>query len=172
MKTGYVHLYTGNGKGKTTAALGLALRAAGAGKKVFIAQFAKGRHSSEHAALARLKDLITFRLYGLKTFVGKTLSVKERQAAGKGLADASEAMSGGRYDMVILDEAAYAASVGLVSTSRILEAVAGRKGSVEVVITGRNAPRALSEAADLITEMKMKKHYYTAGIKARKGIEF
>ncbi len=169
---GYIHVYTGNGKGKTTAALGLALRAAGAGKKVFIAQFVKGQRYSETEAIERCFPEITLKQYGRECFIIKTPTPEDRQAARKGLEEITGILKSGKYDMVVLDEATIALYYNLFSLEELAEAIQQRKEDTELIITGRNAPAALVEMAGLVTEMKEVKHYYNNGVKARKGIEY
>jgi len=156
---GYVHVYTGNGKGKTTAALGMALRAAGAGWKVFIAQFGKGIPSSELDALGRFADLITIRQYG------------PHASAEQGLAECKEVLASGDYALVILDEANVAPMLKLFPVTKILELLDARAEQVELVITGRYAHPSVIDRADLVTEMQEVKHYSRRGILARTGIE-
>jgi cob(I)alamin adenosyltransferase len=167
----YVQVYTGEGKGKTTAALGLALRAAGAGLRVFVAQFVKGMEYSELASLARLADLVTVRQYGLRCFIRGAPKPEDIAAAREGLREAREAVASGRWDVVILDEANIATHFGLFPVEELLEVVDLAAGRVEIVITGRRADPRLIERADLVTEMREVKHYYTKGVAARRGIE-
>jgi cob(I)alamin adenosyltransferase len=167
----YVQVYTGDGKGKTTAALGLALRAAGAGLRVFIAQFVKGMAYSELASLARFADLITVRQYGLRCFIRGAPKPEDIAAAREGLIEVREAVASGRFDMVILDEANIATHVGLFTAEELLEVVELAAGRIEIVITGRRADPRVIERADLVTEMREVKHYYTKGVPARRGIE-
>ncbi|OGJ86038.1 MAG: cob(I)yrinic acid a,c-diamide adenosyltransferase [Candidatus Raymondbacteria bacterium RifOxyA12_full_50_37] len=167
---GYVHVYTGNGKGKTTAALGLALRASGAGKRVLVAQFLKGRASSEHTALKQLKN-IAVQQFGGASFIVKKPSAVDCRCARKGLKTIERAIGSGTYDLVILDEAAVAVYFGLFSEVRLLEIIKNRPAYVEIVVTGRKASKRLIGAADLVTEMKEVKHYFHAGVGSRKGIE-
>jgi cob(I)alamin adenosyltransferase len=169
---GYIHIYTGNGKGKTTAALGLALRAAGAGKKVFIAQFVKGMHYAELDALKRLEPEITLKQFGRDCFITHEPEAEDIALAKKGLAETDEKIRSGIFDMVIMDEACIALYYKLFSLSELLEVIASRPESLEIVITGRYAPPELIELADLVTEMKEIKHYYSKGVEAREGIEF
>ncbi|MBW1990066.1 MAG: cob(I)yrinic acid a,c-diamide adenosyltransferase [Deltaproteobacteria bacterium] len=170
MERGYVQVYTGDGKGKTTAALGLAVRAAGAGLSVYIAQFMKMGEYSEIKALSRFSDLITVEQHGLSGFV-KTPRPADVRAAQKGLAKAKEAMLSGDWDLVILEEANVAAWFGLFSVEDLLALVREKPEGVELVFTGRNAHPDLIEAADLVTEMKPVKHYWFQGVAARTGIE-
>jgi cob(I)alamin adenosyltransferase len=172
LQKGYVHLYTGNGKGKTTAALGLALRAAGAGLRVYIVQFAKGSPTGELTSLDKFKGVITVRQFGRRSFIRGRPSPADFACAARGMAAAARAVAEGRYDVVVLDEICGACRCNLVRTEKVLEALEKRHKGVEVVMTGRNAPEELVGAADLITEMKEVKHYFINGVKARKGIEF
>ena len=168
---GCVQVYTGDGKGKTTAALGLALRAAGAGLKVFIAQFAKGRHSSEHDALRRLDDLITLKQFGTGRFIQGELTDADVAAAAEGLRQAREALTSGSYSVVILDEANIATHFGLFSVEDLLGLIDAKPERVELVITGRKADPRVIDRADLVTEMREVKHYSANGVQARTGIE-
>ena len=167
---GYIQIYTGNGKGKTTAALGLALRAAGAGLKVFIGQFLKTQ-SSEHQALNRFEDLIKIETYGGPKFI-KTPSVEDKNMAEKGFKSCMDSINSGKYDVVILDEINVAIHLGLLNLEQVLVLLKKKPKDVEIILTGRYAPKELIEIADLVTEMHEVKHYYHKGIKARKGIEF
>jgi cob(I)alamin adenosyltransferase len=171
MEKGYVQVYTGNGKGKTTAALGLSLRAAGAGCKVYIAQFMKQGGYSELKALERFDDLITIEQFGTGKFtVGKPTD--EDMAAGSRCLEAiRNALESGMYDVVIMEEAAVAEKFGIISTEDILETIKIKPEKTELVITGRGASEKLIAAADLVTEMREIKHYYQAGVAARIGIE-
>ena len=168
---GYIQLYTGNGKGKTTAALGLALRAAGAGMRVFIACFMKGRAYSEDRALALLRPAVTVKKFGRACFVRGKPSLADVAAAHRGLKADEKAIASGTYDLVVLDEAAVAARIGLFPVSALLRLADLKPTRVELVITGRGAHPSLKKRADLVTEMREVKHYYRKGVKARKGIE-
>jgi cob(I)alamin adenosyltransferase len=169
--TGRVHVYTGNGKGKTTAALGLALRAAGAGIRVYIAQFAKGRPSSELKTLAKHGDMIVLKQFGRDTFIVGQPSVEDSAAARRGFDEVARVISEGRYGLVVLDEGNIALYYGMIDLRELLALLRKRPSHVEVVITGRNAPQELVDAADLVTEMREVKHYSDKGVKARVGIE-
>ena len=169
---GYIQVYTGNGKGKTTAAIGLALRAAGSGKKIFFAQFVKGRTYSETEAMNKYIPEIKLEQYGLESFILNTPTEKDIEAARTGLKKVSRIIEEGLYDLIILDEANIALYFNLFSVSELIEAIKKKKPETEIVITGRNAPAELIEIADLVTDMKEVKHYYTRGVKARKGIEY
>jgi cob(I)alamin adenosyltransferase len=168
---GYIQVYTGNGKGKTTAALGLALRAAGAGLKVFFAQFMKGIKSSEVIALEKLSGYITLKQYGSECFVNGTPKDEDIRACHNGLEEVREAMLSGRYHMIVLDEANVAVRYSLLTTEDLLDLIGLKPDDVELVITGRDADPAIIKAADLVTEMKDVKHYFQKGIRARTGIE-
>lgn len=171
MRTGYIQVYTGNGKGKTTAALGLALRAAGAGLKVFIAQFIKKRRCSEHMALERFKDLITVKQYGTGFLKGKAPAKSEIKSAKKGLEEIKKIITSKMYDVVILDEINIATHYNLFSIEELLDVLDIKPRAVELILTGRYADKKIIEKADLVTEMKEIKHYYKKGVKARRGIE-
>ena len=171
MEKGYIHVYTGNGKGKTTAALGLALRAAGAGLKVWIGQFVKGSEYSEHNALKRFDDLITIKQFGRSCFIKSEPEPEDIKIARKGLEEAGKIIVSGEYQMVILDEACIALHFSLFAKEELLDLIDKKPQNVELIITGRNAPQEVIDAADLVTEMKEVKHYYAKGVQARKGIE-
>jgi cob(I)alamin adenosyltransferase len=171
LQKGYIHLYTGNGKGKTTAAFGVALRACEAGLKVYIAQFTKGSDSGEVNALRRHFPSATIRQFGAPSFIKKP-DKTDRDFAAKGLAEAADVIAAGRHDLVVLDEVCVALHLGLFSVGQVLEILKTRPGHVEIILTGRNAPRELIEASDLVTEMMEIRHYYHKGVRARRGIEF
>ncbi|MDA8215546.1 MAG: cob(I)yrinic acid a,c-diamide adenosyltransferase [Nitrospiraceae bacterium] len=171
MRRGYIQVYTGNSKGKTTAALGLALRAAGAGLKIFIAQFIKKRRCSEHKALERFKDLITINQYGTGFLKGEKPTKSEIDAARKGLEEVKSIIASTTYDMVILDEINVAVYHKLLNVEDIVDLLNSRPLNMEIVLTGRYADEKIIKMADLVTEMKEIKHYYKKGVKARRGIE-
>lgn len=171
MEKGYVQVYTGNGKGKTTAAFGLALRAAGAGLRVFIGQFVKGMHYSELEAVKKFGDLVTVRQYGRRCFIRNAPEDEDIRLAGEGLAEIQSIVADGAYSVVILDEANIAVRFQLFSVDDLLELVESKPEHVELVFTGRDADARLIARADLVTEMREIKHYYTAGVQARTGIE-
>ncbi len=172
LKKGYIQIYTGNGKGKTTAALGLALRAAGNELSVFIGQFMKGQDYGELKAVQQLAPFITIEQFGQPTFVHVDKATEEDiRLAQQGLARCREAMLSNRYDIVILDEVNVAIFFRLLKTEQILELFEQKPEQVELILTGRYAPEALIEKADLVTEMREIKHYYSQGVVARKGIE-
>jgi cob(I)alamin adenosyltransferase len=168
---GYVQVYTGDGKGKTTAALGLAVRAAGAGLRVLFAQFVKGQRCAEHEALERLGDRVAVRMYGREDFIHGEPSAEDVAAARQGLAEVREALASGRHDVVVLDEASVAVKLGLFSAEDLMSALEARAEGVEAVVTGRDAPAELVKRADLVTEMRAVKHYYDQGVEGRRGIE-
>jgi len=168
---GYVQIYTGDGKGKTTAAIGLAVRAAGAGLTVFIAQFMKLGNYGEIAALKRLSDRITVEQFGTGRFIRGNPAPEDFAAARRGIERVREIFAGRGHQLVILDEANVAAACGLFSPADLLDLVQARPAGVEVVLTGRQAAPELIARADLVTEMKAVKHYYPAGVAARVGIE-
>lgn len=170
---GYVQVYTGNCKGKTTAALGLAFRAAGRGFRTYIGQFMKGQRYSELESAKMLPQHITIEQYGKDTFIHVQDPPREEdlRMAQEGLARAREAMLSGSYDIVVLDEIITSHHFHLVSLEDMLETIAAKPDGVELVFTGRYAPPELIEAADLVTEMKEVKHYFDKGVQARDGIE-
>lgn len=168
---GCVHVYTGTGKGKTTAALGLILRAAGAGLSVLLLQFLKRAEYSEHEALKHLGDRVTVRTFGGMRRIGAPATVEDRRLALEGLKFLGEALASGAYDLVVADEIVVAAHLGLLLKEEILALLDVRPPSVELVLTGRYAWQELMERADLVTEMKEIRHYFTKGVPARRGIE-
>jgi cob(I)alamin adenosyltransferase len=168
---GYLQVYTGNGKGKTTAAIGLAIRTAGAGLQVFFAQFVKDKQYSEIRALAQFEDRITVRQYGRGRFMTRTAEEQDIETAHEALSEIRRIISSGDFRVVILDEAAIALHYGLFTINELLNVIVPANLNCKVVITGRYAPPELIEAADLVTEMRDVKHYYTQGVHARKGIE-
>ena len=168
---GLIQVYTGDGKGKTTAALGLALRAAGAGLKVFIGQFLKGAEYSEIKAMRQLAPGIEIKQYGRRCFIKDKPDEEDIRLAQNGLVEMESVIQSGDYDLVILDEANIAVYYNLFSVDELLKVVQNRPKQVEIVITGRNADSRIIAAADLVTEMREIKHYYQKGIAARLGIE-
>ena len=173
LEKGQVQVYTGNGKGKTTAALGLALRAVGRGLRVCMVQFIKGGGEyGEHLAAERLAPLLTIHQTGRDCWIFKDkLDPEDIRIARETLELARRALTGGQYDLVILDEINGAAWFGLIGVEDILELIAARPERTELVLTGRSADPRVIEAADLVTEMVEVKHYYQAGVQARIGIE-
>jgi cob(I)alamin adenosyltransferase len=171
--SGTVQLYTGNGKGKTTASLGAALRAAGHGKRVLVIQFMKGRLYGEIEAVKMLGGLITIEQYGRDEFVDpKNPDPIDTELAGKGWARARGAAQDEELDLLILDEINVAVSFGLIELDEVIDFIRNRPPRLELILTGRYAPDRLIEIADTVTEMQEIKHHYGKGIKARKGIEY
>jgi len=171
MEKGYVQVYTGDGKGKTTAALGLALRAAGAGLNVYIAQFIKQGCYSELDALKRFTDFITIEQFGTGRYIRGAPEPEDIEAARRCLAAIKAAVASAAYDVVIMDEAGVAELFKLIDTRDILDVIASKPATLELVITGRGVSEQVMAEADLITEMKPLKHYYEKGVLARQGIE-
>jgi cob(I)alamin adenosyltransferase len=173
MRRGYIQVYTGDGKGKTTAALGLALRAAGAGLRVFIAQFIKKARCSEHAIVdERLKDLITVKQFGEGLILGRKSRASDAKAAQFGLTEVKKIIGSGQYDVVVLDEINVAVQHHLIDLADLLDIMEKKPREIELVITGRGANEQVIEKADLVTEMKDVKHYWEKKIRARRGIEW
>ncbi len=166
-----IHVYTGNGKGKTTAALGLALRAAGAGLKVYICQFLKNRPTSELVALKKLKE-ITVCQYGSQCFIRNSPTKKDFERAQAGFRSVNKAIASGAYNIVILDEINCAINLKLIEIGEIISLLKSTPSCVELILTGRNAPKQVRDCADLVSEIKEIKHYFKKGVQARKGIEY
>jgi cob(I)alamin adenosyltransferase len=171
MNKGYIQIYTGNGKGKTTAALGLSLRAVCAGKKVFFGQFIKGMNYSELDAGKYLPGF-DLQQFGTDSFIFEKPGPEDMAAAREGLKRAEEVLVSGEYDIVVLDEVNLAVHYGMITAAELIDILDKRYEKVEVVLTGRYAHCSLIEKADLVTEMKEIKHYYDEGVMAREGIEF
>jgi len=169
---GYVHIYTGDGKGKTTAAFGLAIRASGAGLKVYIGQFVKGNIYNEIMAVNKSLPNVTVKQYGAGCFIFSTPTEKDKEAANQGLLEMKKIIAEGKYDLVILDEVNIALYFRFIDIEDLLEIILNKPVHIELVLTGRYAPSELIAHADLVTEMKEIKHYYQQGIEARKGIEY
>lgn len=167
----FVQVYTGNGKGKTTAAIGLSVRAAGHGLKTYIGQFMKGQFYGELSALKNF-PLITIEQYGDPGCIRKEdVTPNHVDQAHRGLEKIKAAMHSGQYDILVLDEVNVAVWFGLLTVEEVLAVLDQRPDHIEVILTGRNAPKEFLAAADLVTEMKDVKHYYTRGVLARDGIE-
>jgi cob(I)alamin adenosyltransferase len=166
-----IQVYTGNGKGKTTAALGLALRSSGAGYKVYICQFCKGRLYSELAAVKKIKN-IKVEQFGRRCFIKNAPTKEDTRLAQKGLNKAREAILSRKFNLVILDEINIALKFKLVSVSEVIALLKGASSEQEIVLTGRYAPQQILKIADLVSEIKERRHYYRRGVKARRGIEF
>jgi len=170
---GFIQVYTGNGKGKTTAALGLALRAAGHGMKTYIGQFLKGQPTGEIQASKKLAPLIRIEQFGRKRFIDVTDGVDDADIdrARQGLRKSLEAMLSGEFRIIVLDEVNTAVHFKILSEQDVLNFLARKPRDVEVILTGRYATPAMIERADLVTEMRELKHYGDRGVKAREGIE-
>lgn len=175
MEKGYVQIYTGDGKGKTTAAMGLALRAAGRGLRVRIVQFMKGRDTGELHALARIPGVEVYRTAECGKFYG-AMNDAEKRAVKASCREMLDRVAGWlarrEPDVLILDEAMGAIHCGALHTADFLALLDARPDTVELVLTGRRVPDALARRADLITEMVPLKHYFDAGVPGRKGIEY
>jgi len=170
---GYIHVYTGDGKGKTSAALGLVLRAAGHGLKSIVIQFMKGDIKyGELEAAKKFNGLVTIKQMGRASFVNKNNpDPKDIQMARDAVGFAKEILKNGDYDIVVLDEINVAADFKLISIGDVLELCRLKQTQVELLLTGRSAAQEVIAAADLVTEMKCIKHYYEQGVEARRGIE-
>jgi cob(I)alamin adenosyltransferase len=168
--TGLIQVYTGDGKGKTTAALGLALRASGQGMKVIFIQFLKGQACGEHYFIEKYKpfEIIQFSQGDIFQKSDNELLSEVTQT----LEFARKSLSGGKYDMVILDEIFITHWRGLISLEQLLKLIEEKPAHVELILTGRKAPAEIIKRADLVTEMLMLKHPFTDGIQQRKGIEY
>lgn len=173
LSKGYIQIYTGNGKGKTTAAIGQAVRAAGFGLKTYIVQFMKEYPYNELNSLKHLNEWITIEQFGGDDFVYKKElpGEEELEKAQKGLVSAKEKMLSRKYDLIILDEAIVAIYFKLFKTEELIDFINQKPENIELILTGRYCPEKLIELADLVTEMKEVKHYYQKGITSRKGIE-
>jgi cob(I)alamin adenosyltransferase len=171
---GLILVYTGNGKGKTTAALGTALRAAGHGLKVLIIQFMKKQaNTGEMKALAATDLPITIRQFGRRAFLKSgTGEPADIRMAGQGLRCFKEAMESKTYDMIVLDEINMAVHFGLVTHDEVIDLIQTRPPHVHLLLTGRKATKKIMGLADLVTEMKEVKHYYSKGVHAQKGLEY
>lgn len=170
MDEGYIQVYTGNGKGKTTAALGLSVRAVCAGKKVFFGQFVKGMKYSELDAVKFLPNF-TMEQFGRNAFVIGKPTKADIELAKDGLKRMEEVLTSGEYDVVVMDEINIAIFFELFSVDEVLELIDKKAPQVELILTGRYAHEKIIDRADLVTEMKEIKHYYAKGVQARKGIE-
>jgi cob(I)alamin adenosyltransferase len=172
LERGCVQVYTGNGKGKTTAALGLALRAVGRGLKVCVFQFIKGGGPyGEHLIAEKLAPLFTIIQSGRPGWVNIKDISEDRQVAQVALQQAKEILISAAYDLVVLDEINGAVGFGLIDVEQVLDLIALKPAGLELVLTGRNAHERVIAVADLVTEMREIKHYYAAGVPARTGIE-
>jgi cob(I)alamin adenosyltransferase len=170
---GLVHVYTGEGKGKTTAALGLALRAWGHGLRVCVIQFMKvGEDYGEVLALRKIEGIDVFQFGSDHLIFEGEQSREDIDLAARGMNLACNILGTHDYDILILDEMNVAMYFGLLQVDKVIEMLRGRKEGTEVIMTGRNCPKQVLELADLVTVMKAEKHPYDSGVMARKGIEF
>ena len=167
---GLVHVYTGDGKGKTTAALGLAMRAAGQGMKVGFIQFIKGEPCGEHLFVKECKTFEIVQISVGDSF--KKSKEKLSREAHETLDYAEHEIQSGNYDLIVLDEIFVAINQGLITVKQVLELLDSKPANIELVLTGRNAPPEITQRADLVTEMLMIKHPFTEGTSARRGIEY
>lgn len=173
LSKGTIQVYTGNGKGKTTAALGQALRACGHGFKVLMIQFMKGSKNYGEVMVADEIPGFTLIQSGLPTFVEKgSPSEEDLRLAGEGMEIAAKAVDEASCDILILDEINVAVDYGLVETKQVLEMIKRKPPGMEIILTGRYAPAEFTEIADLVTEMKEIKHHYMSGFEMREGIEY
>ena len=172
MQKGYTQIYTGNGKGKTTAALGLITRAVGSNLKIFLCQFLKGRDYGELYTLKKF-ETVTHERYGRGVFIRNKEYVtnEDKKLMREGYESLKKALLSGKYDIVIADEILGTLRYDLISIDEIKFLIENKSETTEFVLTGRNAPDELIEMADLVTEMKEVKHYFQKGVMARKGIE-
>ena len=172
---GFIQIYTGDGKGKTTAALGLALRASGRGLRTFFGQFLKGRTTGEALAAAKLAPSLVIESFGRRGFVvitdGGVPEDEDVARAENGLSRCRDAMLSGSYDIVVLDEVCVAVDLKILPEAKVLELLEAKPAGVELVLTGRRATATLLERADLVTEMTERRHYSAKGVRARAGIE-
>ncbi|MCX5710975.1 MAG: cob(I)yrinic acid a,c-diamide adenosyltransferase [Candidatus Omnitrophica bacterium] len=166
-----IQVYTGKGKGKTTAALGLCLRAAGAGLNVYLCQFIKGKFYNELRALKKFKN-IKVEQFGRGCFIKKAPSSKDLALAKKGVDKVRKLLAQNKHNIIILDEINVALDLGLLDLAEVIKVIKSAPKETELVLTGRNAPAGILKIADLISEIKETRHYFKKGVKARKGIEF
>jgi cob(I)alamin adenosyltransferase len=176
LEHGYIQIYTGDGKGKTTASLGLALRAIGHGWKVLIIQFAKGDQANyygEIASSSKLMPNLEFKQFGLDRVVySHNVNIEDYKEARAGWNYAKDAINSGKYQLVIMDEINVCADLGMIKISEIKDTLLNRPKNMEIVLTGRRAHPELVAMAHLVTEMKPIKHYFEQGVMARRGIEY
>jgi len=168
---GYIQVYTGEGKGKTTAAIGLTIRALGAGLKVAFFQFFKPGTSSEVEILKRFFPQLLYKAFGKEEFIKGKIDPEIRELTLKGWEEVKELAKSGTYNIIVLDEITYALNWGIIDLEEFLEVIKNKPDNLEIIITGRQAPQEIIEVADLVTEMRKVKHYYEKGVKSRKGIE-
>ncbi len=172
MEKGLVQVYMGDGKGKTTAAFGLALRACGQGLRVFICQFVKGQESGEATAAARLASCLSVRRFGRGSFIRGRPEAEDIALARQGWEESRRAVLSGGWDVVVLDEIGIALYFGLIPLPEVLALLDGRPVGTELVLTGRTIHEEVLARADLITEMRAVRHPFDRGVAARRGIEY
>ena len=170
-KTGYIQVYTGNGKGKTTASIGVVMRAAASGMKIFFGQFMKNTPSAEHIIFAGYPQSITFEQFGTGRFVMGKPGAEDYEKAAAGWQRCKTALQSGDYDLVVLDELNTALKLELLPIAEVIDVLSRKPEQPEVIITGRYAPEEIINIAGLVTEMNEIKHYFKQGVNARKGIE-
>jgi cob(I)alamin adenosyltransferase len=172
LNKGYVHIYTGNGKGKTSAAIGIAVRAAGAGLKTYFAQLMKSYLYSELISLKKISEIKTVQ-FGDDNFVleKRKPNEKELTTARDALAKIEKIMLSGEYDIIVIDEALVSVYFGLITNRDIFDLIDKKPENVELILTGRYADKSIIEKADIVSEIKEVKHYYSKGILSRKGID-
>ena len=168
---GYVQIYMGNGKGKTTAAMGTAARCALSGGSVYIAQFLKGQDCGE-AHLPEKIDGIELCQFGAESFICGEPADEDIKRAEAGLESAKKAMNSGKYDIIILDEINCCMDLGVLETKTVAEFIDSKPENVELILTGRGCPDEIVAKAELVTEMREVKHYFNEGVEARRGIEY
>ncbi len=170
-REGTVQVYTGDGKGKTTAAIGQVIRALGHGQRVLVVQFLKGRPSGEVKVLEGMEN-VTVKRFGSSRFVCGSPTPEDIELAKKGFEGMREAVLSGEYDLVVLDEINLLVDYGMLDVEQVVELMKERPKNVELILTGRNAHRQVIEAADLVSEVRAVKHYYKRGVRARPGVEY
>ncbi len=176
LENGYIQIYTGDGKGKTTASLGLALRALGHGWKVLIIQFTKGDEGTTYGEIAssrRFSDKLEVKQFGLDRVVySHNLNIDDYKETKRGWEYAKQAIQSGEYGLIILDEINICIDLGLLKVSEVKNALINKPKNLEIVLTGRRAHQELVALAHLVTEMQPVKHYFNVGVMARRGIEY
>ena len=168
---GYIQVYTGEGKGKTTCAVGLTIRAVGARLKVAFFQFFKPDTSSEVNILKSFYPQVYYKNFGKGDFVKNKIDSEIKKLILEGWEETKKLVNSKSYNIIVLDEIIYALNWGIIELKEFLKILQNKPEELEIVITGRSAPDKLIEIADLVTEMKKIKHYYEKGVRARKGIE-
>lgn len=171
-KTGRIIIHTGDGKGKTTAALGTVFRALGHGQKVCVVQFIKGQGKYGERLLAEKLDNLDWHICGKGFVFSKEQIDEDKKVAEHGFRLAAEIIASDRYDLVVLDELTYLPNLGFLPVEKIIETLRTKPTRLSIIITGRNAPSELVEMADTVSEISVVKHGYQQGIRAQKGVEF